>query len=135
MAVTGLLAVLTGLVVGTLSGLVGIGGGVVLVPVLVIGFGFSQHAAQGTSLATLVPTALVGVATHYRHGNVAIRPGVIMGLVGMAGVAVAALAAQHVSGPVLERVFGAFLLVSAYRLFRGGRPSAASPSGSARNRS
>lgn len=131
---TAALAVLSGLGVGTLSGLVGIGGGVVLVPLLVMGFGFSQHVAQGTSLATLVPTAIVGALTHYRHGNVAVRAGLIMGLAGVVGAAGAAIAAQHVNGQILERLFAVFLLFAAYRLFRGqaqprrrGEPGAPSP--------
>jgi uncharacterized membrane protein YfcA len=118
---TGVLAVLSGLLVGTLSGLIGIGGGVVLVPLLVIGFGFGQHVAQGTSLAAMIPAAIVGAATHYRRGNVAIRAGVVMGGTGMAGAAMAAFAAQHVSAQLLERLFGVFLLFAAYRLLKGRR--------------
>ena len=57
---TDVLAVLSGLVVGVLSGLIGIGGGVLLVPIMVLGFGFGQHLAQGTSLAAILPSSLVG---------------------------------------------------------------------------
>lgn len=138
---TAVLAVLSGLGVGILSGLIGIGGGVVLVPLLVMGFGFSQQVAQGTSLATLVPTAIVGALTHYRHGNVAARAGLTMGLAGMVGAAGAAVAAQHVNPLVLERLFAVFLLFAAYRLFRGqppprrrGQPGGPSPLGERLNR-
>ncbi len=115
---TDLLAVLSGLLIGTLSGMVGIGGGVVLVPLLVIAFGFGQHVAQGTSLAALIPTSIVGAATHQRNGNLDGRAGLAMGLAGMAGAIVGAVAAQHLDAKVLERLFGLLLLVAAYRLWR-----------------
>ena len=115
---TDLLAALTGLLVGALSGLIGIGGGVVLVPLLVIGFGFSQHAAQGTSLAALIPTSIVGAVTHQRQGNLDARAGLVMGIAGMAGAAAGAVAAQHLHAQVLERLFGLLLLFAAYRLWR-----------------
>ena len=115
---TDALAVLSGLLIGALSGLIGIGGGVLLVPLLVIGFGFSQHVAQGTSLAALIPTSIVGAVTHLRQGSLDMRAGVAMGLAGMVGAAGAAVVAQHVHGKVLERLFGLLLLFAAYRLWR-----------------
>jgi len=118
--VTDALAVLSGLLIGALSGLIGIGGGVLLVPLLVIGFGFSQQVAQGTSLAALIPTSIVGAVTHLRQGNLDVRAGVAMGLAGMVGAAGAALVAQHLHGKILERLFGLLLLFAAYRLWRRG---------------
>ena len=115
---TDALAVLSGLLIGALSGLIGIGGGVLLVPLLVIGFGFSQQVAQGTSLAALIPTSIVGALTHLRQGNLDVRAGVAMGLAGMVGAAGAALVAQHLHGKILERLFGLLLLFAAYRLWR-----------------
>lgn len=115
---TDALAVLSGLLIGALSGLIGIGGGVLLVPLLVIGFGFSQQVAQGTSLAALIPTSIVGAVTHLRQGNLDVRAGVAMGLAGMVGAAGAALLAQHLHGKILERLFGLLLLFAAYRLWR-----------------
>ncbi|HKF16887.1 MAG TPA: TSUP family transporter [Candidatus Dormibacteraeota bacterium] len=117
---TDALAVLSGLLIGALSGLIGIGGGVLLVPLLVIGFGFSQQVAQGTSLAALIPTSIVGAVTHLRQGNLDVRAGVAMGLAGMVGAAGAALVAQHLHGKILERLFGLLLLFAAYRLWRRG---------------
>jgi len=117
---TDVAAALTGLMIGVLSGLIGIGGGVLLVPLLVIGFGFSQQVAQGTSLAALIPTSIVGAVTHLRQGNLDVRAGVAMGLAGMVGAAGAALVAQHLHGKILERLFGLLLLFAAYRLWRRG---------------
>ena len=61
---------LLGVVVGTFSSLFGVGGGIIMVPVLVILAGFGQHMAQGISLAVMVPTALVGGFGYWRGGNV-----------------------------------------------------------------
>ncbi len=121
------LIVLSGLLAGALSGSMGIGGGSAMVPIMVIGFGFSQTLAQGTSLAAIVPISLVGAYTHFRQGNVLLRPALWMGAVGAPLAAAGALLAQHVPGPLLGRLFGLFLLFSAYRLWplwkpgRGGR--------------
>jgi len=115
---TDVAAALTGLMIGVLSGLIGIGGGVLLVPLLVIGFGFSQQVAQGTSLAALIPTSIVGVVTHQRQGNLDVRAGLVMGAFGMLAAVIGAVAAQHLHGKVLERLFGLLLLFAAYRLWR-----------------
>ena len=69
-----LLITLSGLIIGILSGLTGIGGGIFLVPAMVLGFGISQRVAQGTSLVAILPTAAVGAITHHHNGNVDVRP-------------------------------------------------------------
>ena len=115
---TDALAVLSGLLIGVLSGLIGIGGGVLLVPLLVIGFGFSQQVAQGTSLAALIPTSIVGAVTHQRQGSLDVRFAAVMGVAGIVGAGAAAVVAQHVHGKVLERLFGLLLIFAAYRLWR-----------------
>jgi uncharacterized membrane protein YfcA len=121
------MAILCGFLVGVLSGLIGIGGGVLLVPVMVIGFGFGQHLAQGTSLAAILPTSAVGALTHHRQGNLAWRPALIMGVVGALLAVVFGLLAQAVDPGLLARVFGALLLFAAYRLWpRRRRPPAGS---------
>ena len=112
------LAVLTGFLVGVLSGLIGVGGGVLFVPIMVIGFRFSQHLAQGTSLAAILPTSIVGAATHYRAGNLELRPALLMGLIGaVAAVAGGLIAVRLLHADLLARIFGLFLLFSAYRLW------------------
>lgn len=80
-----ILAILAGLATGVLSGLVGIGGGIVLVPMLLYLFRTDMHVAAGTSLAVIVPTAIAGVVTHFTAGNVSLKlglalaPGAIVG--------------------------------------------------------
>lgn len=111
------LAVLGGFVVGILSGLMGVGGGIFLVPLMVIGFGFAQHLAQGTSLAAIIPTSIVGAVTHDRMGNVDRRAALWLALGGLAGSVGGALVAVQLPRALLVRVFGAFLLYSAYRIW------------------
>ena len=112
-----LLAVLGGLLVGAVSGVIGIGGGVLLVPMMVLGFGLPQHLAQGTSLLAIIPTAAIGAATHHRQGNVVWRADLLMAGAGAGGAVHGALLALSLPGGVLARVFGAFLLFSAWRLW------------------
>src|SRR5262249_61029450 len=95
-----------------------VGGGLWLVLPLVVGFGFRPLVAQGTSLAALIPTSMVGAVAHQRQGSLDMRVAVVMGLAGMVGAAAAAVVAQHVHGRVLERLFGLLLLFAAYRLWR-----------------
>jgi uncharacterized membrane protein YfcA len=111
-------AVVSGVFVGFLSGTIGVGGGIVFVPVMTVGFRFDQHLAQGTSLAAIIPTAIVGGITHIREGNVLREGAVWMGIGGVGGAVLGALLAVEVPGPILARVFGAFLLFSAYRIGR-----------------
>ena len=116
-----------GLVAGFLSGTIGIGGGQVFVPFMTIGFRLAQPLAQGTSLAAVIPTAVVGGVTHLRRGNVRRDAAIWMGAGGVVGAAVGALIAVEVPGSILARLFGALLLFSAYRIAFAGRPAAPEP--------
>jgi uncharacterized protein len=101
---------------GFLSGTIGIGGGLLFVPTLTVGLRLSQAVAQGTSLVAIVPTAIVGGFTHIRRGNVLIEPALVMGGGGVLGAVLGALVAVEVPGPYLARIWGGFLVFSAYRL-------------------
>jgi uncharacterized protein len=105
-----------GLGAGFLAGTIGIGGGTLFVPTMTIGVGVSQAVAQGTSLVAIVPTALVSTITHIREGNVLRQASIWMGGGGVFGAILGALIAVEVPGPILARVWGAFLLFTAYRL-------------------
>jgi uncharacterized membrane protein YfcA len=118
--------VLLGAVTGLLSGYFGVGGGVVLVPALVLLAGLDQHQAQGISLLFIAPTALAGAWTHRRLGNVDASVVLPLAVWSMAAAYLAALAAAHVPGPALRTLFGAFLVVMGLRLSRPQpRPAAA----------
>ena len=111
-----LIAIAGGFGAGFLSGTIGIGGGLLFVPTLTIGFRVSQAVAQGTSLVAIVPTAIVGGITHLREQNVLVGPATWMGGGGVVGAIIGALVAVEVPGSVLARVWGAFLVISAVRL-------------------
>jgi uncharacterized membrane protein YfcA len=111
-------AVLGGLAAGLLSGTIGVGGGIIFVPFMTVGFRLPQTLAQGTSLVAIIPTAIVGGITHIREGNV-IRDGAIwMGGGGVVGAILGALIAVHVPGAILARVFGVVLILNAGLLLR-----------------
>jgi len=112
-----LLTVAAGLFVGLASGVLGIGGGILLVPLMTLGFGLTQQVAQGTSLAAVIPTAAVGAVTHDRRGTVLRRPALYMGAGSALGAVVGALVAIHLPREILARAFGVILLFAAYRLW------------------
>jgi len=111
MTIVGLYLVL-GIVAGVLSGVVGIGGGVLIVPALVYLFHQSQHKAQGTSLgALLAPIGVFAFVAYYRAGNADIKAAVYIAIGFMVGGYFGGLWAQHVSDIVLRRAFGGSLLL------------------------
>ena len=109
-------AVVTGVAAGLVSGVMGVGGGVVMVPSMVILMGIEQVVAQGISLAVIVPTALSGAFQHYRLGNVDVRRALTIGVGGVFGGFGGAQIAQLLPGPVLRGLFAVFLLFSSQRM-------------------
>jgi uncharacterized membrane protein YfcA len=107
-----------GLAAGLLSGIIGVGGGLLFVPLMTAGYRFTQTLAQGTSLAAIIPTALVGGITHVREGNVVRDAAIWMGVGGVGGAVLGALVAVHVPAFILARLFGAFLIANAILLVR-----------------
>ena len=102
---------LVGLVAGTLAALLGVGGGIIYVPAMVLLLGLSQHVAQGSSLAAIIPTAVVATLTNMRAGRVDKRAAVVVGLAGItAGVAGVQLALR-IEGLVLQRMFAVLLVL------------------------
>ena len=126
-AVTVALLLYLGLQGGFLSGLLGVGGGAIAIAVLAV-TGTSQVLAQGIALVATLPTVVVGALTHRSQGTVALRPGLTLGLVGMALAIPGALVAFAVPVSVLRTGFGVFLLFGSYRMFRAlRRPAVAEP--------
>jgi len=101
--------VVMGLVVGVLSGLLGIGGGVVIVPVLILLFGASDLVAKGTSLLVMVPTAISGTFGNARRKNVDLPAAAVIGVSACATTALGALAAAAVTPFVANILFAVFL--------------------------
>ncbi|HXX65209.1 MAG TPA: sulfite exporter TauE/SafE family protein [Bacteroidota bacterium] len=106
------LYILLGLAAGVLSGLVGIGGGVLIVPALVFLFGFTQHQAQGTTLALLVPPiGLLAAWAYYKEGYVNIPAALLVCIGFVAGSYLGARLATGIPDAVLGRIFGGFLIL------------------------
>lgn len=129
---------LLGAVAGTMAGLFGVGGGLIIVPALVFAFGLqgvapeiAMHLAVGTSLATIVVTGASSALGHFRKGSIhkpwfmALLPGLMLGAIG--GVFIA----DNLSGTVLGTLFGVFVLLLATRMVFGLSPKpGSSPPGS-----
>ncbi|HEX7133914.1 MAG TPA: sulfite exporter TauE/SafE family protein [Iamia sp.] len=112
--VVGLLAL--GLAAGILAGLFGVGGGIVIVPLLTIVFGLPLVLAKGTSLAVIIPTAIVGTLRNRRTGLTALRPGVVVGLAGVASALAASQLSLELDAELSALLFAALLVVVAIRL-------------------
>jgi hypothetical protein len=112
-----LLLILLGMVAGVLSGLIGIGGGTIIVPALVILFGFSQHMAQGTTLAMLVPPiGILAVWTYYKAGFVDLQTAGLICIGFFFGGFIGAKLAAGFSNVTLERIFGVALLIISLKM-------------------
>lgn len=105
-----------GLFAGAIAASLGLGGGIIFVPALVVLFGFEQHIAQGTSLAVIFPTAIVATVAHARMGNVRWRLAVPIGIAGIFGAVLGAQIALRLDADLLRRMFGVFLTVLAVRM-------------------
>lgn len=108
--------IVVGLFAGAIAASLGLGGGIIFVPALVVLFGFDQHIAQGTSLAVIFPTAIVATIAHTRRGNVRWKLAIPIGIAGIAGAILGALIALRLDPDLLRRLFGAFLLLLAARM-------------------
>ncbi len=123
-------ALAIGIAAGMASGLVGVGGGVVMVPGLVIFLGESQLGAEATSLLAIVAVAAVGAWRQKGYGNLRLRDAVTIGVLSPIGVVVGTLLANAVGERVLEVSFAAVQLYFAYRLARRAAAPAAPPEAS-----
>ena len=109
--------VLVGVVVGLVSGVVGIGGGILFVPALVWLMGMSQHKAQGTSLgALLAPVGILAFLEYYRKGNADLRVAALLAVGFLVGGYFGAVGAQQVPEVWLRRVFAVTLIAVGGRL-------------------
>lgn len=118
MSSTSILILLTvGLLAGVLSGLVGIGGGIIIVPALVYFLGMSQHAAQGSTLFMfMLPIGALGVLNYYNKGFVDYKVALIMGLTFILGSYLGSNWAISIDQKMLRRVFGAMIFLISIKL-------------------
>ena len=100
-----------GFLAGCLSGLVGVGGGVIVIPALTFLFAYSQKTAQGTSLAMMIPPiGLLAAVQYYRDGFMNLRAAVLLALAFAVGAWLVSLTIARIPSVWLERAFGLYLL-------------------------
>ena len=125
--------VVLGLCAGVISGALGLGSGIIMIPTLVLLCGFGQKSAQGMALAVMVPMALVGALRYWKNPEIEINT-VIVGLI-ICGALIGALAgtelASRLPNHILRKVFAAVLVIAAIRMFmtsaKPGQPSLDNP--------
>ncbi len=109
-----------GLLAGTVGGSLGVGGGIVIVPALVFLFGFSQHTAQGTSLAVLMfPVAIIGVYNYHKNGYVQIKHALIILIAFAIGQYLGSLLSVHLPAKTLRSIFGIFVILMGLKMVFG----------------
>jgi uncharacterized membrane protein YfcA len=111
-------AIAIGLCAGVVAGLLGVGGGVLFVPGLVIFLGLGQHQAEATSLLAIVPVAIVGTFKQDGYGNVRRHDALLMGLLSLAGAAAGVTLANALSGGALRVGFALLMVCVAIQLVR-----------------
>ena len=111
---------LYGVLAGILSGMLGIGGGIVLVPVMVSLLGLSQHEAHATSLAVIIPTAAASAFVYGLHGQLDFSIAAMLTVSSVLGAAVGSRWMSKIPAAQLKRMFGVFLVLVGLRMAVGG---------------
>jgi uncharacterized membrane protein YfcA len=114
---TVLLLIIVGLAAGVLSGMVGVGGGIIVVPALVIFLGFSQHQAQGTSLGLLLlPVGILAVMNYYNKGYIDIKVVAIMSIAFVLGGWLGSKLSLSLPQDTVKKIFAIVLFYTAFRM-------------------
>ena len=112
-----IILVLIGLFAGVLSGLIGVGGGIIVVPALVFFLGFSQHEAQGTSLGLLLlPVGILAVANYYKQGYIDIKVVAIMCLAFVIGGWLGSKLSLSLPADTVKKIFAVILFYTAFKM-------------------
>lgn len=109
--------ILLGIIAGVLSGLLGIGGGTVLVPLFLYILKMDIHVATGTSLAVIIPTALIGTWAHFRAGQVDWKVALVVAILAALGSYAGVKLNVMLPSLVVQRIFAVFLFFVAFQLF------------------
>lgn len=122
-----LILAIIGIFAGILSGFVGVGGGVIIVPALVFFLGLSQHSAQGTSLFVLsMPVVLLAVINYSKSGNIEWKYGLVIAATFLIGAYVGSKLSLKLSPGMVKLIFGVFLAYVSFRLILSGYSSISS---------
>jgi uncharacterized membrane protein YfcA len=121
MSVTTILIIcVLGLATGFMAGMLGIGGGIIVIPALVMIMGFTQQGAQGTSLAMMLPpVGIFAVMNYYKAGHVDLKVAAILACLFIVGSIFGSKLAVKIPQDVLKKVFGGFLFLVAIKMFFG----------------
>jgi uncharacterized membrane protein YfcA len=111
-------AVVVGVVAGLVAGMLGVGGGILFVPGLVVFLGLAQVDAEATSLLAIIPVALVGAANQRRYGNLRLRDAVVLGLLAIPGAVGGVAVVNAIPERLTEVLFALLMLYVAQQLVR-----------------
>jgi len=115
-----LLLILIGLSAGLVGGSLGVGGGIVIVPALMFLFGYSQHQAQGTSLAFMLPPiGFLAAYNYYKEGHVDFKIALVLCMAFILGAYLGSLISINLPEKILKKVFGIFMLFVAIKMIAG----------------
>jgi len=115
-----IIILLIGLMAGLVSGALGVGGGIIIVPSLIFFLGFSQHLAQGTSLAILLlPTGILAVMQYYKNGYVDFKVAFILMLLFVIGAYLGSRLSVNIPDKMLRKIFGIFMLLVSIKMIIG----------------
>jgi hypothetical protein len=113
---TAVALVVAGFLTGILAGLLGVGGGIVMVPAMVVGFGIPAAVAKGTSLAVIIPTSIMGTLRNRSNSNVDLRLAAVVGIAGVVSAYLASKISVGLSETTSNRLFAALLTAVALRM-------------------
>lgn len=112
-----IILIVIGLLAGIFSGLMGVGGGIVMIPLMIFALGFTQHEAQGTSLAVLaVPVTLIAAYNYYEAGHVNWKYAAVIAVTFVVGAYFGSKLAISIDQVLLKKIFAILLIVVALRL-------------------
>jgi len=112
-----IIILVTGLAAGFLSGSMGVGGGIIVVPSLVFIMGFTTQQAQGTSLALMtMPVMLIATLNYYKAGSVNIKVAIIMALTFVIGGYIGSKVSVHIPEKIMRKAFGVLMLIAAIKM-------------------
>jgi uncharacterized membrane protein YfcA len=113
--------ILVGFLAGVVAGMLGVGGGILFVPALVLFLGLAQVEAEATSLLAIIPVALVGAASQNRYGNFRARDALVLGLLAIPGAIGGVAIVNAIPERVVEVLFALLMLYVAFQMVRRAR--------------
>jgi uncharacterized membrane protein YfcA len=111
-------AIAVGIAAGVVAGMLGVGGGILFVPGLVLFLGLAHVDAEATSLLAIIPVALVGAARQRRYGNLRLHDAIVLGLLAIPGAVVGVLVVNAIPERLVEVLFALLMLYVASQLVR-----------------